>query len=289
MLFANNLNFPTFKHRDSMNVISKSPSFLITSKKLENKRKSTKLINCNLSFQTRFETSQNNISNYELKDISMHHKNEKEKTSAKKGKPKDCVDENSQIKKDLSNFRNFLAKLESQKKSYNLFVKKHSQTSKYINMSKNNIIKVSEKSLDYQKNIKFHIIFFVILIFKKKIFRIRSDFNLVHRRNAFERAFGRTSIPQYERMKKISSQLYENFKRYINEMKNARKAAKDLKSLCWNRPKLLKLLFKNEEALVENIDRFFFEENCIEKIRNLSSVILFSSFILLSLFFMIIE
>ena len=77
-----------------------------------------------------------------------------------------------------------------------------------------------------------------------KYFRIKSDCNLVHRRNAFERTFGRSSsIPHYEKLTKISSQLYENFKRYIQEMKNPRKTAKELKSLCWNRPKLLKLLF----------------------------------------------
>lgn len=100
---------------------------------------------------------------------------------------------------------------------------------------------------------------------------------MVHRRNAFERTFSRSSsILHYERMKKISSQLYENFKRYIHEMKNPRKTAKDLKSLCWNRPKLLKILFKNNETLIESIDRFFFEEHCVEKAKNLANVKFFS-------------
>lgn len=155
MLFANNLNFPTFKHRDSINIIAKCPSFLITSKNRDKNRKSNNLIN--LSFQTRFETSQNNISNNELKEISVHHKNETEKTSSKKNKPINFVDANSQIKKDLSNFRNFLAHLESKKKNYNLFVKKHSQSFKKISTSKNVISKESEKTLDSQKKIKFFI------------------------------------------------------------------------------------------------------------------------------------
>jgi hypothetical protein len=108
MLFANNLNFPIFKHRDTMNLIQSNPPVRLFAKSTKKPRNSNKLNN--ISFPTRFETSQN-ITNQELKEISFHYSNEKEHPSKKNTKPKIFAQNYLKIKQDLSQFRNFLAKL----------------------------------------------------------------------------------------------------------------------------------------------------------------------------------